>query len=186
MAPNEIPIQGCVVVPVQPNADERGCLFEIFRESWHGAFPTVQWNACASSAGVVRGVHVHIDYHEFYTLPRGRVILGLSDIRRESPTFGKSVQFDWSAADGIAVVVPIGIAHVVYFEEDSVLAFGLSAYWKADLDVVGCQWNDPELGFEWPENAPKRSSRDMRSSSYAQMIADYERLRSDLIVGATS
>ena len=177
MIPDNTNINGCKLVPVQSNSDSRGCLFEIFRESWNGAFPTVQWNACASVAGVVRGVHVHADYHEFYTLPRGRVILGLSDIRRESSTFGNSIQFEWSDTDGFAVVVPAGVAHVVFFIEDSVLAFGLSGYWDKNLDVVGCQWDDPELGFEWPEDGPLRSERDQSSGSYADMIRDYEKIR---------
>src|ERR1700730_17457990 len=75
-----IPIQDCAPVSVKANADERGCLFEIFREEWAGAFKTVQWNACSSRAGVMRGVHVHIDYDEFYTLPMGRIFIALRDI----------------------------------------------------------------------------------------------------------
>ena len=92
------------------NPDDRGCLFEIFREEWAGAFKTVQWNACKSRAGVMRGVHVHVDYDEFYTLPLGRVFLALRDIRRTSPTFGSSIGFEWSADDGFAVPVPAGAA----------------------------------------------------------------------------
>ena len=63
----KIPIDGCAPVPVVANSDDRGCLFEIFREEGAGAFKTVQWNACSSIAGVMRGVHVHVDYDEFYT-----------------------------------------------------------------------------------------------------------------------
>ncbi len=180
MVPSSIPIEGCDVVPVQANADARGCLFEIFRENWQGAFHAVQWNACASSAGVTRGVHVHADYHEFYTLPRGRVILGLHDIRRGSSTFGQSSQFEWADSEGKAIVVPVGVAHVVYFVEDSVLAFGLSNYWNADLDVNGCQWNDPKPGFKWDVDIPKRSDRDENSGSYDQMIAEYEVIRGQI------
>src|SRR2546429_4153216 len=109
--PPEIPIEGCTPVPVKANADDRGCLFEIFREEWTGAFKTVQWNALISGAGVMRGVHVHVDYDEFYTLPLGRVFLALKDIRRASPIFGKSIGLEWSAAGGFAVPVPAGVAH---------------------------------------------------------------------------
>src|SRR3954466_11323278 len=96
MVPQQIGIAGCEIVPIAANRDSRGCLYEVYRRSWTNAFPTVQWNVCASRPGVVRGVHVHVDYHEFYTLPLGRVTLGLSDIRRASPTFGKSTQFAWT------------------------------------------------------------------------------------------
>ena len=139
-------IWGCEIVPVAANRDDRGCLYEIYRQSWPHAFATVQWNACASNGEVVRGAHVHVDYAEFYTLPFGRVVIGLSDIRSTSPAYGKSAQFEWSARDDVAVVVPAGVVHVVMFEENSVLTFGLSGYWNAEYDVAGCQWNDPCLG----------------------------------------
>lgn len=166
-------IRGCEVVPVSSNRDERGCLYEIFRQSWAGAFPAVQWNVCSSKAGVVRGAHVHIDYDEFYTLPLGRVVIGLSDIREDSATFGNSVQFDWSDQDCVAIVVPRGVAHVVMFESDSVLAFGLSDYWKREYDVLGCQWNAPEFGFDWPRTDVRRSERDETSGGYDAMLTAY-------------
>jgi dTDP-4-dehydrorhamnose 3,5-epimerase len=134
-------IDGCHAVPIIVNADERGCLSEIVRTSWSGAFPAVQWNARASSAGVVRGAHVHADYDEYYTLLQGRVVVGLADIRRDSATFGRSVQFNWSDRDCVAIVVPVGIAHVVYFQTDAMLVFGLCAFWTEQSDNIGCQWN---------------------------------------------
>ena len=167
-------IEGCATVPVSANRDARGCLFELYRQSWPGAFPTMQWNACASKAGVVRGAHVHVDYHEFYTLPVGRVTLGLADVRRGSPTFQKSAQFEWTAEAGFAVVVPLGVAHVVLFEEDSVLAFGLSGYWSAEYDVVGCQWDDPGLGLKWPARTVTRSGRDANAGNYTEMLEHYQ------------
>src|SRR5437763_3391787 len=174
---NPLPIDGCDVVPAKPNPDARGCLYEIYRAGWPGAFQTVQWNACISKAGVVRGVHVHVDYDEYYTLLVGRGILGLHDIRRESPTFGGSATIDWRAEDRCAIVVPRGVAHVIWFAEDCVLAFGLSRYWSAELDVVGCRWDDPALGFEIPDGAKSLSERDTESGSYHEMVQSYESLR---------
>ena len=122
----------------------------------------------------MRGVHVHVDYTEFYTLPKGRVVLGLVDIRADSPTFRHAAQFDWADSDAVAIVVPAGVAHVVLFEENSVLAFGLSDYWRAELDVVGCQWDDPETGWHWNEKQVLRSRRDSESGSFAEMLVAYE------------
>lgn len=175
-----IPIADCAPVPVRPNHDERGCLFEIFRENWPGAFKTVQWNACSSRAGVMRGVHVHVDYDEFYTLPRGRVFLALRDIRRESSTFGASAGFEWSAADGFAVPVPAGVAHAAYFLEDSVLAFGLSRYWNAEMDVLGCRWDDLDPTLLWPVDTAALSGRDATSGTYADMVRNYESMAASL------
>jgi dTDP-4-dehydrorhamnose 3,5-epimerase len=169
-----IPIKGSAPVPVKANPDDRGCLFEIFREEWAGAFKTVQWNACSSRAGVMRGVHVHTDYDEFYTLPQGRVFIALRDIRRASLTFGNSVGFEWSAADGFAVPVPAGVAHAVLFLEDSLLVFGLSKYWSVERDVLGCRWDDLDQSLKWPVESAALSARDTESGSFADMLAEYE------------
>lgn len=178
----KIAIEGCSPVFVRANGDARGCLFEIFREEWPGAFKTVQWNACASRAGVMRGVHVHVNYAEFYTLPQGRVFLALRDLRRGSPTFGLSTGFEWTAEDGFAVPVPPGVAHAIYFMEDSVLAFGLSHYWRAELDVVGCRWDELDPSLKWPAETATLSARDAGAGTFADMLARYERLSAGLPV----
>lgn len=178
-------IRGCAAVPVRPNADARGCLFEIFREEWPGAFKTVQWNACASRAGVLRGVHVHIDYDEFYTLPSGRVFVALRDIRRESPTFGVSMGFEWSAADAFALPIPAGVAHAIFFLEDAVLVFGLSAYWTAERDIVGCRWDNLDPSLSWPMEMASLSTRDSQAGSFDDMVARYEALSASMERAAT-
>lgn len=182
MVPQKTDIVGCELVPVAANRDPRGCLFEVYRQSWRHSFPTVQWNVCMSNAGVVRGAHVHVDYDEYYTLPKGRVTIGLTDIRKESRSFRRSAQFEWAAEDDVAIVVPRGVAHVVMFEADSVLAFGLSGYWTPELDVLGCQWNDPELGLRWPDQHPHRSERDTHSGDFQQMLRLYEELSAKVLV----
>lgn len=118
---------------------------------------------------MIRGVHVHVDYDEFYTLPFGRVFLALRDIRRASPTFGKSVGFEWNAADGFAVPVPAGVAHAVFFLDNSVLTFGLSGYWKAELDAIGCRWSDLDPSLRWPVESALLSNRDTESGSFDDM-----------------
>jgi len=180
-----IPIEGCAPVPVKANADDRGCLFEIFREEWAGAFKTVQWNACSSRAGVMRGVHVHVDYDEFYTLPLGRVFIALRDLRRASPTFGNSIGFEWSAADGFAVPVPAGVAHAVFFLDESILAFGLSSYWKAETDVVGCRWDNLDPSLRWPAESATLSNKDSEAGSFADMLTQYEALSASCLADRT-
>ena len=122
----------------------------------------------------MRGVHVHVDYDEFYTLPAGRVFIALRDIRRASPTFGESAGFEWSANDGFAVPVPAGVAHAVFFLDGSVLAFGLSAYWSAERDVVGCRWEDLDPSLRWPAETALLSRRDSEAGSFADMIVSFE------------
>ena len=63
---------------------------------------------------------------------------------------------------------------MVRFLESSVLAFGLSDYWKAELDIVGCQWDDPELGLEWDNKDVTRSCRDTESGTFQEMLVTYK------------
>lgn len=113
---------------------------------------------------------------KFYTLPMGRVFLALLDIRRASPTFGANVGLEWSATDGFAVPVPAGVAHAVFFVNDSALVFGLGDYWKAELDVVGCRWDNLDHTLPWPAKTARLSGRDSSSESFAEMAAHYEML----------
>src|ERR1700755_2537956 len=101
------------------------------------------------------------------------------DSRKASPTFGNSLGFEWSAADGFAIPVPAGIAHAVFFLDDSVLAFGLSGYWKAELDVLGCRWDDLDPSLQWPLESAQLSPRDKELGSFAQMLSGYEAVAGD-------
>jgi dTDP-4-dehydrorhamnose 3,5-epimerase len=170
--PDATGIAGAILVPLDDRADARGCLTEMYRASWPGLFPVVQWNACRSRAGVVRGAHVHADYDEFYMLVSGRLVLGLHDIRPDSPTRGRTWQLHWSADDGRGVVVPRGVAHALLIEEDALLAMGLSAYFDPARDGE-CQWDDPALGFAWPVREVLRSDRDRQAGAYADMVRAY-------------
>jgi len=64
----------------------------------------------------------------------------------------------------------------VFFLEDSVLAFGLSGYWRAEMDVVGCRWDDLDPAIQWPIESAALSARDTESGTYADMIAKFEQL----------
>ena len=172
--PGSTGIAGCDVVPLQARRDERGTFFELSRPSEPLAFAAQQWNAFASVAGAVRGMHVHADYDEFYALPQGRVIAGFFDVRRDSPTFMRSCQFEWSQHEAKAIVSPRGVAHAIYALSDCVMVFGLSQTWSEALDVLGCQWDDPALGFDWSGRRAVRSPRDEAAGTAMQMIADYE------------
>ena len=125
---------------------------------------------------------MHAGYDEFYALPSGSVLLGLCDIRRASPTYRRSIQIEWVAADAFAVVVPRGVVHAILFNAESILLIGLSDLWPAETDDIGCQWNDPELGFAWPSGPVVRSHRDITAGTFEQM----ERLYSEQARASTA
>ena len=104
----------------------------------------IQWNAVRSEVGVLRGVHVHVRHRDYLTLPYGRAVVGLRDLRQGSRTEGLSVFVELSGDEPASLVIPCGVAHGFYFHEPSLHVYAVTEYWNPD-DELGCHWADPEL-----------------------------------------
>lgn len=102
----------------------------------------------------------------------GRMLLGLKDLRPGSPTHGLAAQIVLDAASPVGVTIPTGVGHAFYFPVPSVLIYSVSEYWSTD-DELGCRWDDPDLGLDWPTTAPLLSPRDTTAGSYRQMLDLY-------------
>lgn len=82
----------------------------------------------------------------------GAAVIGLHDLRPDSPTCGRSWQMDLHAGSPQIIVFPAGIVHGWYFMTDGLHLQAVSepyAEYGAD-DNAGCHWSDPELGIKWP------------------------------------
>jgi dTDP-4-dehydrorhamnose 3,5-epimerase len=139
-----------------------------------------QWNIVRSLAGVLRGVHAHSRYDEYYVPIEGRMFLALRDARRASSTFAVIDTLWVGGGDGVGVVVPAGVAHGVYFETDGVLVYGLTSPWSGENEY-GCRWDDRDLAIAWPTPAPILSPRDRDAGTYQAMV---EALDGDLRSGS--
>jgi dTDP-4-dehydrorhamnose 3,5-epimerase len=165
-------ILGLRWVDLAPHPDERGSFVEFFREEWRAGPEPRQWNAVRSGAGVVRGVHVHAHHHDYLTVVSGTLVLGLHDLRPDSPTHGLAGFLTLSEATPAAVAIPPGVCHGFWFPEPSVHVYGVSEYWNAH-DELACRFDDPALGLDWPVRQPLLSERDREAGSLAAMRADY-------------
>ncbi len=85
-------IQGVKFARLVAHGDERGRFLETFRKAWfpERSWELVQTNRSDSSAGVLRGLHYHFHQVDYWYAPRGRIRVGLADLRRSSPTFRAS------------------------------------------------------------------------------------------------
>jgi dTDP-4-dehydrorhamnose 3,5-epimerase len=76
------------------------------------------------------------------------------DLRRSSPTFGRSVGVALSAANKRMLWVPPGFAHgflVVSDEED--FLYKTTDYWYPEHERT-LLWNDAALRIDWPLSGP--------------------------------
>jgi dTDP-4-dehydrorhamnose 3,5-epimerase len=165
---NLVPI-GVEISILQAHKDERGVFTELFRASWIPATEFVQWNAVNSEAGVLRGVHVHLKHHDYLTVLKGRVLFGLKDLRKNSPTEGMIATIEITANHPQTLHIPPGVAHGFYFLEPSTHIYAVSEYWDL-ADELGCRYDDDALQIKWPNLHPLISERDKCLPSLASIL----------------
>jgi dTDP-4-dehydrorhamnose 3,5-epimerase len=156
--------------PLVPRHDRCGSLTELYRRQWPGAPDVVQWSLTESEAGVLRGVHVHARHADWIVVLGGAVLVGLHDLRAGSASAGSATMLTLEGRDRLALHIAPGVAHGFYCAEASVYLNGATEYWDP-ADELGCRWDDPGLGLDWPLADPVLSERDRRLPSLAGLLA---------------
>jgi len=167
--------KGVLHQPLAPREDERGVFTEMFRDSWSLEVKPVQWNAVSSVANVLRGVHAHWRHADYLTVVAGRATVGLHDLRAGSATEGLAATVELRADRPAGLVVPPGVAHGFYFPEPSVHIYAVDHEWDT-ADELGCRWDEPELGIDWPCERPLLSPRDEALGSLSELRAAVRRV----------
>ena len=150
------------VLLVEPRVfgDERG----FFYESWNKrAFREagidvdfVQDNHSRSRRGVLRGLHYQIEHAQgkLVRATAGEVFDVAVDLRRSSPTFGRSVGIMLSAANKRMLWIPPGFAHgFLVVSEEAEFLYKTTDYWYPEHERT-LLWNDAALAIDWPLAGP--------------------------------
>ena len=119
---------------------------------------------------------MHVHHEDYVTVPIGRAFVGLCDLRREEPTFLHSSLVEIGERNPLAVIIPRGVAHGFFFPEDAVHFYGMSRTFDPN-DEIGCRFDDPDLGIEWPRRDVLLSERDERLQSLTQLLEAFEEAR---------
>lgn len=149
-------LEGLLLIEGPFFPDERGFFFEAFRaDEWAkaGLPPLLQDNLSRSKKGVVRGLHFQIPPKAIGKLvrcSRGRIFDTVVDIRKKSPTYGKSAAIELDDSGNRMFWVPAGFAHgFCALSESADVTYKVTGYWSKEVDG-GIRWNDPALGIQWP------------------------------------
>ncbi|HEX4886077.1 MAG TPA: dTDP-4-dehydrorhamnose 3,5-epimerase [Casimicrobiaceae bacterium] len=166
------------VLVVEPTVfgDARG----FFMESWNRrAFAQagldaqfVQDNHSLSRRGVLRGLHYQIrePQGKLVRVTSGEVFDVAVDLRRSSPTFGRSVGMRLSAQNRLMMWIPPGFAHgFLVLSEAADFLYKTTAYYHPEHDR-SLRWDDPALGIDWPLDGiePIVSAKDAAAPLLAQ------------------
>ncbi|ANB02739.1 dTDP-4-dehydrorhamnose 3,5-epimerase [Ectothiorhodospira sp. BSL-9] len=157
--------------------DDRGFFFESFNarafEAATGCKAAfVQDNHSRSVRGVLRGLHYQLPPHAQGKLVRvvqGKVFDVAVDIRRGSPTFGQWAGAVLSAENRQQLWIPPGFAHAfVTLSETAEFLYKTTDYYAPECERC-IAWDDPEIGIEWPLEAPPvLSDKDRQGVSLAR------------------
>lgn len=165
----ETALAGVLILTPARFGDDRGW----FSETWNAArmaaagldFAFVQDNHSRSAAvGTLRGLHYQRPPHAQDKLVRctvGAILDVAVDIRRGSPTYGKWVGVELSAANGRQLLVPKGFLHgFVTREADTEVQYKCTDLYAPDCDGA-VRWDDPDIGIDWGLTAaPVLSGKD--------------------------
>jgi dTDP-4-dehydrorhamnose 3,5-epimerase len=114
-----------------------------------------------SKKNVLRGMHFQLPPHDHAKIVycvAGRVLDVLLDLRKSSPTFGRSIGVEMGVGNHRILYIPSGLAHgFLALEDNSLMVYQTSAM-HAPTHDAGIHW--ASFGFEWPVQSPIVSARD--------------------------
>jgi dTDP-4-dehydrorhamnose 3,5-epimerase len=158
-----------ILVTARQFADDRGFFLESYKRSDFAdngiPWDFVQDNRSHSVGGVLRGLH-----YQMHPKAQGKLVMALIgevfdvavDIRTGSPTYGRWVGTTLSADRFNMLYIPVGFAHgYCVLGERAEILYKVTDDYSADLER-GIQWDDPDIGIDWPVAEPVLSARDLQ------------------------
>ncbi|GGA68303.1 dTDP-4-dehydrorhamnose 3,5-epimerase [Arenimonas soli] len=178
MKVTETDLPGCLLFEPRVFGDERGFFYEAFnldKLAPLGLAPRfVQGNVSRSGRGVLRGLHYQWPRPQgkFVSVLEGEVWDVAVDIRRGSPTFGRSAAAVLSAENKRQFWIPEGFAHgFVVLGEQATLNYLCTATYDPQADAA-IRWDDADLAIDWPVGNPMLSGKDAAAPFLADIPAD--------------
>lgn len=151
----ELPLKGAFMIKPFYATDERGGFIkdyniDVFKANGINhelkeVFYTI------SKRGVIRALHFQLGKQQpkLVRCISGHVYDVITDLRPDSPTFGKSMGFHLTGENRMALLVPEYFGHGYLVIEDSVVSYKCGEVFYAEGDS-GIMYNDPDLNIEWP------------------------------------
>ena len=150
---------GVTLIKPRRIGDDRGWFSETFKLRELAALGIgdsfVQDNhSMSAKVGTLRGLHFQTPPHaqaKLVRCVRGRLLDVAVDVRRGSPTYGRHVAAELSAANGHQLYVPVGFLHgFLTLEADCEVIYKVTDYYAPDCDG-GIRYDDPAIGVAWPD-----------------------------------
>jgi dTDP-4-dehydrorhamnose 3,5-epimerase len=177
--PTDIP-EVRIIVPAR-HGDERGFFSEIWsRRAFAAAGIDVAFvqdnHSLSAEPWTLRGLHFQtppLAQTKLVRVARGAILDVVVDLRASSPTYGRHVAVELSAANWRQLLVPKGFAHGLLTLEPMT-----EVLYKVDEEYApahdrGVRWDDPDLAIPWPleGRTPILSARDRAQPAFRDLPA---------------
>ncbi|GAF04064.1 dTDP-4-dehydrorhamnose 3,5-epimerase [Saccharicrinis fermentans] len=162
-------IQDLLIIKPKKFNDARGFFLESYNKerflSKGMNYDFVQDNFSSSQYGVIRGLHYQLAPYsqaKMVQAIKGKIIDVVVDLRKESPSFGKSFSIELSEENGLQLMIPRGFAHgFSVLSQEVLFSYKCDNLYNKDAER-GIRFNDPFLGIDWrvPESDAIVSDKD--------------------------
>ncbi len=133
-----------------------------------------------SHKDVLRGMHFQTPPHDHLKLvyvPYGKIVDVVLDIRKNSPTYGKSFEIELSSENAKVLIIPKGLAHGFKSLEDNTnVTYMQTSGYAPDCDT-GIKYDS--FGYNWNLIDPKTSERDLN-------FVNFDTFKSPFVYGENS
>jgi dTDP-4-dehydrorhamnose 3,5-epimerase len=176
-------IPGLLIFEPKVFEDSRGYFYESYNEK---AFTDqsidikfVQDNESSSSYGVIRGLHYQLAPYAQTKLIRvlqGKILDVVVDMRKGSPSFGKSFSIELTAENKKQLFIPAGFAHgFSVLSEKAAVFYKCDAFYNKESEG-GIRFDDPQLNIDWQIPAGKAivSEKDKQLPLFANHNSNFK------------
>jgi dTDP-4-dehydrorhamnose 3,5-epimerase-like enzyme len=149
-------IEGVVVKALSTFPDERGFFREVIRSTddfFSEGFG--QWSHSLMFDSVIKAWHIHHIKTEWWYVAVGVLRVGLCDLRKESPTYKKTMDFLMGDLQPAQVLrIPRGVAHGCKTVQGPVHLLYMASHTYSPDDEIRIPYDDPEIDFDWLKGPP--------------------------------
>ena len=166
-------LPGVFILEPRVFGDERGIFYESYNQQSMAAVgiiePFVQDNHSCSSRNVLRGLHYQVKHPQgkLVRVVGGEILDVAVDLRRSSPTFGRSEAVRLSGENKRMLWIPIGFAHGFrVLSEKAHVLYKATDFYAPEYERT-LAWNDPSLKINWElDGEPTVSAKDQRGVAF--------------------
>lgn len=149
-------IEGMFLVEPAVFEDNRGYFMETYNENDFKEagydLTFVQDNQSKSSKGVLRGLHLQVNYPQgkLVRVIKGEVFDVGVDLRKDSDTYGEWFGAILSDENKKQLFIPEGFAHgFLVLSDEAEFVYKCTEFYHGD-DEGGIKWDDSDIGIDWP------------------------------------